>query len=177
MNILVIIDMQNDFISGTLGTKEAQAVIEPLIDKIRTFNGNILLTQDTHDKSYLSSQEGSKLPVEHCIEGSDGWRINERIMDAVRQKGTDYKVFNKGTFGSLSLAEYLKQLNEADTVENIELVGVCTDICVVSNALLIKAMLPEVHISVDTKCCAGVTPEAHEAALMTMRSCQIDIIR
>lgn len=177
MNILIVIDMQNDFIDGALGTKEAQAVIEPLVEKIRGFDGRIILTQDTHDKSYLSTQEGRRLPVEHCIEGTEGWKINESILNAVMQKGRDYTVFKKGTFGSLSLAEYLKQLSETEAIESIELAGVCTDICVVSNALLIKAMLPEVPVSVDAGCCAGVTPEAHEAALVTMKSCQIDVIR
>ncbi len=177
MNILIIIDMQNDFIDGALGTKDAQDVIEPFVEKIRSFDGKIILTQDTHDENYLSTQEGRLLPVEHCIEGTEGWKNNERILDAVMQKGKDYTVFKKGTFGSLSLAEYLKQLSESESIDSIELAGVCTDICVVSNALLIKAMLPEVPVSVDAKCCAGVTPEAHEAALVTMKSCQIDIVR
>jgi nicotinamidase/pyrazinamidase len=177
MNILIIIDMQNDFIDGALGTKDAQDVIEPFVEKIHSFDGKIILTQDTHDENYLSTQEGRLLPVEHCIEGTEGWKINERILDAVMQKGKDYTVFKKGTFGSLSLAEYLKQLSESESIDSIELAGVCTDICVVSNALLIKAMLPEVPVSVDAKCCAGVTPEAHEAALVTMKSCQIDIVR
>lgn len=175
--VLVIVDVQNDFISGVLGTKEAEAIIEPLVNKINSFNGIVLLTKDTHEKNYLSTQEGQKLPVVHCIRGTSGWEIDSRVMEAINKRGLEYKVFEKGTFGSISLGEHLVKLYNEGKVKQIEFVGVCTDICVVSNALLVKAMLPEVPIWVDAACCAGVTPEAHEAALTTMKSCQIDIIR
>ena len=173
---LVIVDVQNDFISGVLGTKEAEAIIEPLVNKINSFNGIVILTKDTHEKNYLSTQEGRNLPVEHCIRGTSGWEIDSRVMEAIKKKGLDYKVFEKGTFGSLSLGEYITKLYNEGKVKQIEFVGVCTDICVISNALLVKAMLPELPIRVDAACCAGVTPQTHEAALITMKSCQIEII-
>ncbi len=176
MNVLVIVDVQKDFITGALGTKEAEAIIEPLIKKIYSFDGIILLTKDTHDKNYLSTQEGKKLPVEHCIKGTPGWEIDSRVMEAVKEKRLDYKIFEKDTFGSMSLGEYIVKLYNEGKVEQIEFVGICTDICVISNALLVKTMLPEVPIRVDAACCAGVTPETHEAALIAMKSCQIEII-
>lgn len=177
MEALVIVDVQNDFVSGVLGTKEAEAIIEPLINKINSFNGIVLMTKDTHEENYLSTQEGQKLPVEHCIRGTSGWEIDSRVMEAIKAKGLDYKIFEKGTFGSISLGEHIVKLYNEGKIDQVEFVGICTDICVVSNALLVKAMLPELPIRVDATCCAGVTPEAHEAALSTMESCQIEIIR
>ncbi|NMB97021.1 MAG: cysteine hydrolase [Clostridiaceae bacterium] len=177
MEVLVIVDVQNDFISGVLGTKEAEAIIEPLINKINSFNGIVLMTKDTHEKNYLSTQEGKKLPVEHCIRGTSGWDIDFRVMEAIKEKGIDYKIFEKDTFGSVKLSEYIAELYNAGKIDQIEFVGLCTDICVVSNALLVKAMLPEVPVRVDATCCAGVTPETHNAALITMESCQIEIIK
>ncbi len=176
MDVLAIVDVQNDFVTGTLGTKEAEAIIEPLINKINSFDGIVLLTKDTHDKNYLSTQEGRKLPVEHCIKGTPGWEIDSRVMEAIKKKGLDYEIFEKDTFGSLSLGEHIVKLHNEGKVKRIEFAGLCTDICVISNALLVKAMLPEVPIRVDASCCAGVTPESHEAALIAMKSCQIEII-
>ena len=169
--ILVVVDMQRDFIDGSLGTKEAQGIVEAVKEKIRTYEPeNVVATRDTHPENYLETYEGRHLPVEHCIEGTDGWQLYPGIDELL----SGCVIFDKPTFGSVKLAEYLKKLNSASPIE-VEIVGLCTDICVISNALLIKAYLPEVNISVDPKCCAGVTPASHEAALTTMRSCQIQI--
>ncbi len=169
--VLVVVDMQNDFISGSLGTKEAQAIEDNAVAKIemRKAEGyNIMVTLDTHTASYLMTQEGKKLPVEHCIKDTWGWQLAENVKKAV---GYGARYYEKGTFGSVRMMEDLKQLEP----ESIEFIGLCTDICVVSNALGVKAWLPETPIYVDSSCCAGVTPEAHQAALDTMRSCQIVI--
>ncbi|HHV95769.1 MAG TPA: cysteine hydrolase [Clostridiaceae bacterium] len=176
MKVLVIVDVQNDFVNGTLGTKEAEAIIEQLVNKIKSFDGIVFLTKDTHEKNYLSTQEGKKLPVEHCIRGTPGWEVESRVMEAIKEKGLDYKIIEKGTFGSLQLGEHIAKLHDTEKIEQIEFVGICTDICVISNALIVKAMLPEVPIRVDAACCAGVTPETHKAALATMKSCQIEVI-
>ncbi len=169
--ILVVVDMQRDFIDGSLGTKEAQSIVEAVKEKIRTYEPeNVVATRDTHPENYLKTYEGRHLPVEQCIEGTDGWQLYPGIDELL----SGCVIFDKPTFGSVKLAEYLKKLNAASPIE-VEIVGLCTDICVISNALLIKAYLPEVNISLDPKCCAGVTPESHEAALTTMRSCQIQI--
>ena len=170
--ILVVVDMQRDFIDGSLGTKEAQSIVEAVKEKIRTYEPeNVVATRDTHPENYLKTYEGRHLPVEHCIEGTDGWQLYPGIDELL----SGCVIFDKPTFGSVKLAEYLKKLNAASPIE-VEIVGLCTDICVISNALLIKAYLPEVNISVDPKCCAGVTPEKHAAAIETMRSCQIQIV-
>ncbi len=167
--ILIVIDMQNDFIDAALGTKEAEAIVEAVKDKIRLYPaGDIIATMDTHNEDYLETQEGKYLPVPHCIKGSDGWQIRPDIADLM----TGAKIYEKPTFGSMEMASDLKALSEQEEIE-LELIGLCTDICVVSNALLLKAAMPEVKISVDPACCAGVTPEKHLAALETMRSCQI----
>ncbi len=168
--LLIVIDMQNDFIDGALGTPEAQAVVEAVKDKIRSYPpADVIATMDTHASDYLSTQEGRRLPVEHCIRGTEGWKIRPDIAELLTQA----VVFEKPTFGSTQMAETIREMRD---VEEIELIGVCTDICVVSNALLLKAYMPERRISVDASCCAGVTPEKHLAALETMRSCQIDIL-
>lgn len=167
--ILIVVDMQNDFIDGALGTKEATAIVPAVIGKIKSYpQENVYATRDTHPSDYMETQEGRYLPVPHCIKGTDGWGIRKEIADLILPD----HIIDKPTFGSVKLAEEMKHLEENDPIE-IELIGLCTDICVVSNALLLKAYLPEVKISVDPKCCAGVTPEKHEAALETMRSCQI----
>ena len=167
--ILIVVDMQNDFVDGALGTKEAVAIVPAVIDKIRSYpKENIYATRDTHPENYLETQEGKYLPVPHCIRGTDGWQIRSEIAELIP---SDH-VIDKPTFGSVKLAEEMSRLASQGDIE-IELIGLCTDICVVSNALLLKAYLPEVKISVDPKCCAGVTPEKHAAALETMRSCQI----
>ena len=169
--ILVVVDMQNDFINGALGTKEAVAIVENVVSKIRSYPAeDVYATRDTHETDYLKTQEGKFLPVEHCIRGTTGWEIRPEIAALLSEE----RIFDKPTFGSVALAEKLREENQKEEL-SIELVGLCTDICVVSNALLLKAAMPEVKISVDPACCAGVTPESHEAALATMRSCQIQM--
>ena len=169
--ILIVIDMQNDFIDGSLGTPEAVGIVENVVAKIRGYDaGDVFATMDTHEADYLTTQEGQNLPVEHCIRGTAGWEIRPEIRELLDPK----HIFEKPTFGSVDLAKTIKEISDAEEIE-IEIVGLCTDICVVSNALLLKAEMPEVKISVDPACCAGVTPESHEAALSTMRMCQIKV--
>ncbi len=169
--ILIVIDMQNDFIDAALGTKEAVSIVENVKEKIRSFPvEDVIATMDTHGEDYMQTQEGKNLPVMHCIRGTDGWKIRPDIAELL----TGAKIYEKPTFGSTALAADLKELSEKEEIE-LELVGLCTDICVVSNALLLKAAMPEVKISVDAACCAGVTPQKHLAALETMRSCQIEV--
>ena len=161
--------MQNDFIDGSLGTKEAEAIVENVKAKIASYPKDaVYATMDTHETDYLETQEGRNLPVKHCIRGTDGWKIRPDIAALL----DDSNIYEKPTFGSVRLAKDLKKIKD---LESIEIVGLCTDICVVSNALLLKAAMPEVLISVDQSCCAGVTPEKHDAALETMRSCQINV--
>ena len=170
--LLLVIDMQNDFIDGSLGTKEAEAIVDAVKAKIRSYpSRDIIATMDTHEKTYPDTQEGQNLPVVHCVRGTEGWHICPDIASLL----TEAKIYEKPTFGSVRLAEDLKDLSQTEDIE-LELVGLCTDICVISNALLLKAMMPEVRISVDASCCAGVTPEKHIAALETMKSCQIYVI-
>lgn len=167
--VLVVIDMQNDFIDGSLGTAEAQAIVERVLEKIKAYPADrIYTTRDTHGEDYLKTPEGKSLPVVHCVRGTDGWQIRPEIARAMPEA----VIVDKPTFGSRALAELLFEENKKETLE-IELVGLCTDICVVSNALLLKSFLPDNRISVDPACCAGVTPESHEAALLTMKMCQI----
>ena len=169
--VLVAVDLQNDFISGSLGTKEAQAMVDRAVEKIRHFDGKVLFTQDTHSPDYLKTQEGRLLPVEHCIKGTWGWELEPRVEE-VRSSTP----IEKNTFGSKGLADVLKARNTYEgPLQEIELIGVCTDICVISNALLLKAYLPEVKLAVDASCCAGVTPESHKRALEAMKACQIEI--
>ena len=170
--ILIIVDMQNDFIDGALGTKEAVAIVPKVEDKIRNFDGEVFFTRDTHETWYLETQEGKNLPVPHCIRGTEGWQIRKEL-DALRKT----EPIDKETFGSTDLAADLLALHEDEEIGSITLVGLCTDICVISNALLLKATLPEVPISVDAACCAGVTPESHENALKAMETCQIKVMR
>ena len=170
--LLIVIDMQNDFIDGSLGTKEAFAIVEAVKAKIRSYPASdIIATMDTHRDDYMETQEGKNLPVPHCIKGTDGWQIRNDIAELL----STAKIYEKPTFGCIALAEDLKQFSENEEIE-LELVGLCTDICVVSNALLLKATMPEVRISVDASCCTGVTQEKHLAALETMHSCQIRLI-
>ena len=170
--ILIIVDMQNDFIDGALGTKEAVAIVPKVEDKIRNFDGEVFFTRDTHENWYLETQEGKNLPVPHCIRGTEGWQIRKEL-DALRKT----EPIDKETFGSTDLAADLLALHEDEEISSITLVGLCTDICVISNALLLKATLPEVPIYVDATCCAGVTPESHENALKAMEACQIKVMR
>ena len=169
--ILIVIDMQNDFIDAALGTKEAVSIVENVKEKIRSFPvEDVFATMDTHGEDYMQTQEGKNLPVMHCIRGTDGWKIRPDIAELL----TGAKIYEKPTFGSTALAADLKELSEKEEIE-LELVGLCTDICVISNAMLLKAFYPERPVKIDAKGCAGVTPELHEAALATMKSCQIDI--
>ena len=172
MNILVVIDMQNDFIDGALGTPEAVAIVPKVMVKMMNFDGLVLATRDTHGEDYLERQEGKKLPVVHCIKGTHGWEIKDEIQQLLISQPID-----KPTFGSEALGKVLKDLNnDVEPIDSITLVGLCTDICVIYNAMLLKAFLPEVPIMVDASCCAGVTPESHERALEAMKACQIEII-
>lgn len=162
---LIVIDMQKDFIDGSLGTEEAKKIVANVKQKIEEYQANndeIIFTRDTHQVNYLETNEGKHLPVKHCIEGTKGWEIAEglEVEDAI--------YINKPSFGYLNWKEY--------GLEDVELVGLCTDICVVSNALIIKATYPEIRVRVDATCCAGVTPESHEAALTTMKMCQVEVI-
>jgi nicotinamidase-related amidase len=168
MKILIVVDMQNDFIDGSLGTPEAVAIVPAVINKIKQYedDGNLIIyTKDTHFDDYLDSREGRNLPIMHCIKGTSGHDIP---ADILRSHKT---VFEKLTFGSVELPTYLSGLD----FDEIELIGLCTDICVVSNALMIKAHFPEREVSVDSACCAGVTPDTHNAALTTMKMCQINV--
>lgn len=171
---LIVIDMQNDFVTGPLGSPEARAIADAVAQRATTFNGAVAFTMDTHGPDYLDTQEGRNLPVPHCIAGTDGWRLIPALEEVREER--DAPVFEKPAFGSPELAAWLVQRNAEEPIESVELCGVCTDICVVSNALLIKAALPEVPVRLDARLCAGVTPEAHEAALATMRSCQVEVI-
>lgn len=175
MKVLVVVDMQNDFIDGSLGTAEAKAILPKVIEKVKEFSEEIVVTLDSHGKNYLKTQEGQHLPVEHCITSEFGWCLPDVLVDELNKKKW-VATFKKNTFGSAALGEYLRLKNEADgCINEVVLVGLCTDICVISNALLIKAFLPEVKITVDASCCAGVTPESHENALKAMKMCQINI--
>lgn len=171
MKVLVVVDMQNDFIDGALGTAEALEIVPRVVAKIRGFDGRILATRDTHQPDYPETQEGKKLPVVHCIRGTEGWEIRPEIQALIAEQPID-----KVTFGSTGLAEVLKAYHEQEEpIESITLIGLCTDICVISNAMVLKAFLPEVPIVVDASCCAGVTPQSHRQALEAMKVCQIEI--
>lgn len=175
--ILVVVDMQNDFIDGALGTKEAQAIVKNVILKIKTYmenNNKIYFTMDTHNEDYLESQEGRKLPIKHCIKGTDGWNLQSEIQ-LLLDTQKDKTVFEKNGFGSIELADTIKN-NYIDSIDTeIEIVGLCTDICVVTNAMLLKTYMPNTKITIDEKCCAGVTVQSHVEALNTMKMCQIEI--
>lgn len=171
---LIVIDMQNDFIDGALGTKEAQAILPKVIEKVKAFKGPVMFTRDTHDENYLETQEGRKLPVRHCIRGTKGWELQEELNDyAVKNSCL---IFDKTTFGSTYLAGCVTGIARTTPIDEIELVGLCTDICVISNAILLKTALPDTEISVDASCCAGVTPESHRNALEAMKMCQVTIL-
>lgn len=167
--LLIVIDMQNDFITGALGTPEAQQILPLVKEKIEAYKKNgtaILFTRDTHYDNYSETQEGKNLPIPHCIAGTKGHLIADELL-------TDHcEVFDKPSFGSIELADRVSEGH----YDEVELCGVCTDICVVSNALILKAKLPEIKVSVDPKCCAGVTPESHNAALLTMKMCQVHVL-
>ena len=166
--ILVVVDMQNDFIDGALGTAEAVAIVPYVKNLIENFDGKVFFTRDTHFEDYMQTQEGRNLPVLHCIKGTDGWQIRPEL-DALRKT----EAIDKLTFGSSELAEIL---GKEERIDGITFVGLCTDICVISNAMVVKAFYPEVPLTVDAKGCAGVTPESHKRALEAMKTCQIRVI-
>ena len=175
MRFLIVVDMQKDFVDGVLGTKEAQEIVPAVCEKIRTFDGEVIVTKDTHKSNYIETQEGTYLPVPHCIEGTYGWELNDMVYDAIAKRD-DIVVYTvtKPTFGSVELGHRLAA-HGAEKIEEVVLIGLCTDICVISNAMLLKAFLPEVKVTVDAACCAGVTPESHENALRAMKMCQVNI--
>ena len=176
MKILVVVDMQNDFIDGALGTKEAERIVPRVVERIKGFDGKVLYTRDTHSDHYLETQEGRNLPVVHCVRGTKGWELHPEIEKL--RKG---EPVNKPAFGSVELGYVIKEcitdqlVEKGEEADSITLVGLCTDICVISNAMILKAMFPETPVTVDASCCAGVTPESHKNALEAMKMCQIKI--
>lgn len=172
-HFLVVVDIQKDFVDGTLGTKEAVGIIDNCVEKIKNFDGEIIVTYDTHTEDYMNTAEGKKLPVVHCVKDTDGWQLNEKIAEALSNK--EYIKVEKPTFGSVQLPQLISKA-ASDEDFDITLIGLCTDICVVSNALLLKANFYEKEIYVDSACCAGVSVDTHNAALDTMRCCQINVI-
>ena len=167
--LLIVVDMQNDFIDAALGTKEAQAIVPNVVKKIQNWDGDIIATMDTHGEDYLNTREGKHLPVKHCIHGTEGWQINKDVADELLAMPEGPAIVTKGSFGSYQVAQMAKGY------DYVELIGLCSDICVLSNTLLIKNMFPEMDVAVDASCCAGVTPESHEAALLSMKMCQVDV--
>ena len=172
MKVLIVIDMQNDFIDGALGTKQAQQIVPAVIDKVNEYqqqNECVIFTRDTHHHDYLHTQEGTKLPIEHCIRDTKGWQITDALTSATSE------IIDKPSFGTLVLPKVIEKATNG-VVDSILLVGLCTDICVISNAMILKAAYPEVPIQVDASCCAGVTQESHNNALQAMKMCQITIL-
>jgi len=182
MKVLIVVDMQKDFIDGSLGTTEAVAIVDAVVKRIENSERELVLfTQDTHQNDYLDTPEGIKLPVVHCIENTAGWQINKSVRKAWRNNKDTIIIpelpentFTKSVFGSVDLVAFLK--SRASEISEIEILGLCTDICVVSNALMIKNAMPAVKISVNAKCCAGVNPQSHNEALNVMKLCHIDVI-
>lgn len=164
MKYLIVVDMQNDFITGTLGSESATAIVPNVVEKVKRFEGKMIFTRDTHFADYMQTQEGKKLPVKHCIKDTEGWQICDELKPYVNE------VVDKITFGSVDLPQTITDADE------IELCGLCTDICVISNAMILKATFPEVKITVDSNCCAGVTAESHNTALAAMKAVQIEIV-
>ena len=169
-DILIVVDMQNDFIDGALGTAEAVAIVPKVVEKVKGFKGTVIFTRDTHGENYMQTQEGRNLPVSHCIKGSHGWEV----CPALEPLRTGLTI-DKPTFGSAELGKLLLEFDAKEPVGSITLAGLCTDICVISNAMIAKAFLPEVPVTVDAACCAGVTPESHRNALSAMKMCQVRI--
>lgn len=180
VDVLIVVDMQNDFVTGALGTPEAQAIVPKVVEKIKSWKGEVLYTRDTHHENYLETQEGKHLPVKHCLYGTWGWQLVDEVNATISDKQSvdDGLIYNKHSFGSYRLANDLSGVFWCTTVDisSITLVGLCTDICVITNAILIKEALPSVPIFVDASCCAGVTPESHKNALAAMKMCQIEVI-
>ena len=169
-NFLIVVDMQNDFIDGALGSKEAVAIVPNVVEKVKNFAGRVIFTRDTHEKNYMETREGKHLPVPHCIKDTEGWQICPQLRDFCGF------VIDKPCFGSMELAQFLIEENKKQPIDSICLVGLCTDICVISNAMIIKSALPEVDIIIDSACCAGVTVASHANALEAMKMCQIEIM-
>ena len=177
MKTLIVVDMQNDFITGPLGTPEARAIVPKVKEKVEEYHkrgDQVIFTRDTHFKDYLGTLEGQKLPVEHCIKYSEGWDICDELIYYTHEFHIkrEFDVLNKFSFG---YPYWYRWLDERE-VTDIEIIGLCTDICVISNALILKSTFPETEITVDASCCAGTTPENHKAALQVMKSCQINVI-
>ncbi len=172
--VLVVVDMQKDFVDGVLGTAEAVSIVPNVVDIIRNHTGKIYVTLDTHTEDYMNTQEGQHLPVPHCIKNTDGWKLNDSVAAAL--EGKNYEVYEKPTFGSVDLAKALLSAHEQGEIDEITFVGLCTGICVISNAMMAKAHMPEVPIKVNSSCCACVTPDSHNTALEAMKLCQIEII-
>ena len=168
MNFLIVVDMQNDFISGSLGSPHAAAIVPNVVNKVKTFSGSVIFTRDTHGADYLSTQEGEKLPVVHCVQDTPGWEICEELKPFVQT------VIDKPTFGCVDLPRLLSSYGEE--IDQIQLCGLCTDICVISNAMILKAAFPEAKVTADSNCCAGVTLESHQTALDAMKAVQIEIL-
>ncbi len=169
-NILLVVDMQVDFIDGSLGTQEAVKILPNVRSKIENFEGTVVFTRDTHFENYLDTQEGKNLPVKHCIQGTKGWQIHPQIADLATEH-----IYDKNSFGGKELPEFIEKINEDKEDLSIMLVGLCTDICVISNAMILKAFFPEATLTVDASCCAGVTVESHNNALEAMKMCQIQV--
>ena len=167
MKYLIVVDMQVDFITGSLGSGLAEAIVGNVVDKVKSFDGRVIFTRDTHFADYLKTQEGTKLPVEHCIKDTAGWQICPELLPYAET------VIDKITFGSVDLPKILTEYGE--DIEEIELCGLCTDICVISNAMILKASFPEAKITVDSACCAGVSADSHNTALDAMKAVQIEV--
>ena len=170
--ILVVVDIQKDFVDGVLGSNEAASIVDHVVNKINEFDGEIIVTYDTHFNNYMETREGKYLPIPHCIKGTDGWQLDRNIQKALNSK--KYSKIYKHEFSSTMLVKKLNGCNQFNT--EITFIGLCTDICVLSNVILLKSNYPEMNIIVDASCCAGTTPEKHKAALEVMKSCQIDVI-
>jgi nicotinamidase-related amidase len=171
-DVLIVVDMQKDFIDGALGTAEAVAIVPNVAKKVRDFKGDVIFTRDTHFENYMDTQEGHNLPVPHCIRETEGWQICKELQPFAENA----PIIDKTTFGSMELGPILQDMHEDGAISSITFVGLCTDICVISNVMIAKAFLPEVPIIVDAACCAGVTPDSHNTALASMRTCQVQVI-
>ena len=171
-HFLIVVDMQKDFVDGALGTPEAVAIVPTVCERIRSFDGEIIVTYDTHPDTYLDTAEGKKLPVVHCVKGTPGWQLDAAVAAALAER--EWVAVEKPTFGSVDLPFLIRSMAGEEDFD-VTLIGLCTDICVVSNALLLKAHFPEISVAVESALCAGVTPDTHAAALQTMRMCQIDV--
>ena len=172
--VLVVVDMQNDFVTGALASPGGPAIVDGVVDYIKKFDGDVVYTLDTHYDNYLETQEGSNLPVPHCVKGTDGWKLPESIQAALDERGA--VAFEKPSFGSPDLALAMVEKNKAEAIDEIVLLGICTDICVITNTMTLKCFLPEVKVTVESSLCAGVTDEQHANALNAMRICQVNIV-